>query len=54
MRAEPVPTVAFSWAFFEEFTLEPVESFDYRYRVVIADGVWDRDRIAAHLEGLPW
>ncbi|MEU6589664.1 PmoA family protein [Streptomyces sp. NPDC046881] len=54
VRAEPIPTVAFSWAFFEEFTLEPGESFGYRYRVVIADGSWDRDRIAAHLEGLPW
>ncbi|WP_030345851.1 PmoA family protein [Streptomyces sp. NRRL S-1022] len=54
VRSAPVPTVAFSWAFFEEFTLEPGESFDYRYRVVIADGAWDRDRIAAHLEALPW
>jgi hypothetical protein len=54
VRAEPVPTVAFSWAFFEEFALEPGESFGYRYRLVIADGAWDRDRIAAHLEGLPW
>ncbi|MFH9088651.1 PmoA family protein [Streptomyces sp. NPDC017673] len=54
VRAEPVPTVAFSWAFFEQFTLEPGESFDYRYRVLIADGAWDRDRIAARLEDLPW
>ncbi|MFG3014036.1 PmoA family protein [Streptomyces cinerochromogenes] len=54
VRTEPIPTVAFSWAFFDEFTLEPGESFGYRYRVVVADGDWDRDRIAAHLEGLPW
>ncbi|WP_053709572.1 PmoA family protein [Streptomyces sp. NRRL B-3648] len=54
VRSAPVPTVAFSWAFFEEFTLEPGASFDYRYRVVIADGAWDRDRIAAHLQALPW
>ncbi|MEU6669174.1 PmoA family protein [Streptomyces sp. NPDC046727] len=54
VRAEPIPTVAVSWAFFEEFTLEPGESFGYRYRVVIADGAWDRERVAAHLAGLPW
>ncbi|MFF5533005.1 PmoA family protein [Streptomyces cinerochromogenes] len=54
VRTEPIPTVAFSWAFFDEFTLEPGESFGYRYRVVVADGDWGRDRIAAHLEGLPW
>jgi hypothetical protein len=54
VRAEPVPTVAFSWAFFEEFELEPGESFAFRYRLVVADGAWDRDRVAAHLAGLPW
>ncbi|MFF7093090.1 PmoA family protein [Streptomyces rubradiris] len=54
VRAEPIPTVAFSWAFFEEFTLEPGESFGYRYRLLIADGAWDRHRITAHLAALPW
>ncbi|WBO61847.1 PmoA family protein [Streptomyces camelliae] len=54
VRSEPIPTVAFSWAFFEEFALPPGESFGYRYRVVIADGAWDRDRVTRHLEGLPW
>ncbi|MGI5452345.1 PmoA family protein [Streptomyces sp. CA-249302] len=54
VRAEPIPTVAFSWAFFEEFTLPPGASFAYRYRIVVADGAWDRDRVAAHLDGLPW
>ncbi|MFI2433745.1 PmoA family protein [Streptomyces sp. NPDC018693] len=54
VRSEPFPTVAFSWAFFEEFQLPPGESFDYRYRVVIADGAWDREQVAAHLKGLPW
>ncbi|WP_328869414.1 PmoA family protein [Streptomyces sp. NBC_00287] len=54
VRSEPFPTVAFSWAFFEEFELPPGESFGYRYRVVIADGAWDSERVAAHLEGLPW
>ncbi|MFD5846513.1 DUF6807 domain-containing protein [Streptomyces chartreusis] len=54
VRAEPIPTVAFSWAFFEEFELPPGETFAYRYRVVFADGAWDRERVAAHLEGMPW
>ncbi|MFD0436604.1 DUF6807 domain-containing protein [Streptomyces chartreusis] len=54
VRAEPIPTVAFSWAFFEEFELPPGECFAYRYRVVFADGAWDRERVAAHLEGMPW
>ncbi|MEV0172188.1 PmoA family protein [Streptomyces sp. NPDC050803] len=54
VRSEPFPTVAFSWAFFEEFALPPGESFDYRYRVVIADGAWDQERVDAHLAGLAW
>ncbi|MFI6206204.1 PmoA family protein [Streptomyces sp. NPDC051041] len=54
VRSEPFPTVAFSWAFFEEFALPPGESFAYRYRIVVADGAWDPYRVAAHLEGLPW
>ncbi|MGW8949447.1 DUF6807 domain-containing protein [Streptomyces sp. NPDC055709] len=54
VRSEPIPTVAFSWAFFEEFALAPAASFAYRYRVVIADGAWDRDRVTTHLEGLTW
>ncbi|MEW1775359.1 PmoA family protein [Streptomyces sp. NPDC086777] len=54
VRAEPIPTAAFSWAFFEAFALPPGESFAYRYRMVFADGAWDADRVAAHLAGLPW
>lgn len=54
VRAEPIPTVAFSWAFFEEFELAPGSSFAYRYRVVVADGAWDRDRVTTHLKGLTW
>ncbi|WP_320785123.1 PmoA family protein [Streptomyces sp. CRN 30] len=54
VRAEPIPTVAFSWAFFDEFELAPGASFAYRYRIVVADGAWDRDRVTTHLKGLPW
>ncbi|MFJ2116333.1 MULTISPECIES: PmoA family protein [unclassified Streptomyces] len=54
VRSNPVPTVAFSWAFFEEFALEPGASFAYRYRMVVADGAWNRDRVATRLKGLAW
>ncbi|MEV0320270.1 PmoA family protein [Streptomyces sp. NPDC050658] len=54
VRSEPIPTVAFSWAFHEEFELAPGASFGYRYRVLVADGAWDRDRVGTHLKGLSW
>ncbi|WP_405522900.1 PmoA family protein [Streptomyces canus] len=54
VRSEPFPTVAFSWAFFEEFDLPPGESFEYRYRLVVADGAWDEERVSSCLEGLSW
>ncbi|GAB2822366.1 DUF6807 domain-containing protein [Streptomyces daliensis] len=54
VRSEPIPSVAFSWAFFEEFPLEPGETFAYRYRVVVADGAWDSARIERHLASLAW
>lgn len=54
VRSEPFPTVAFSWAFFEEFELPPGETFAYRYRLVVADGAWDRERVTSYLEGLRW
>lgn len=50
VRAKETPAVAISWAFFEEFALPPGESFAYRYRVVVADGAWDRDRVTGYLE----
>lgn len=49
VRSEPTPTVALSWAFFEEFTLPSGAAFSYRYRIVVADGVLDRRRIESHL-----
>jgi hypothetical protein len=54
VRSQPIPTVAFSWAFFEEFALPPGESFHYRYRVVVADGAWDADRIGRCLKSHAW
>ncbi|MFF1920572.1 PmoA family protein [Streptomyces sp. NPDC058221] len=54
VRSEPFPSVALSWAFFEEFELPPGESFGYRYRVLVADGAWDRDRAEAYLGTHQW
>ncbi|WP_328359465.1 PmoA family protein [Streptomyces sp. NBC_00445] len=54
VRSEPIPTVAFSWAFHEEFALPPGESFSYRYRILVADGAWDTSRVAARLKELSW
>ncbi|MEW2635244.1 PmoA family protein [Streptomyces sp. NPDC048389] len=49
VRSEPTPTVAFSWAFHEEFALPPGAAFSYRYRIVVADGALDRRGIESHL-----
>jgi hypothetical protein len=54
VRAGETPTVAYSWAFFEEFELPPGASFSYRYRVIVADGTWDTDRTAQYLKTHPW
>jgi hypothetical protein len=54
VRSEPTPTVALSWAFFEEFELPPAACFSYRYRVVVADGRWDRDRVETYLKSHGW
>ncbi|WP_439377533.1 PmoA family protein [Amycolatopsis lexingtonensis] len=54
VRSRETPMVAFSWAFFDEFVLEPGESFTYRYRIVVADGAWDRDRVTGYLDRHGW
>lgn len=54
VSSEPIPSVALSWAFLDAFRLPPGESFGYRYRVVVADGAWDRDRAEAYLDSHQW
>ncbi|MFF8841997.1 PmoA family protein [Streptomyces sp. NPDC015127] len=54
VRSEPTPTVAVSWAFYEEFELPPGDGFSYRYRIVVADGAWDGDRIESYLTSHGW
>ncbi|MFD5801379.1 DUF6807 domain-containing protein [Streptomyces sp. NPDC127020] len=54
VRSDPFAAVAPSWAFHEELVLPPGETLARAYRVVVADGAWDRAQVAAHLEGLAW
>ncbi|MEF9527284.1 PmoA family protein [Streptomyces sp. RB13] len=54
VRSDPFAAVAPSWAFHEELVLPPGETLARAYRVVVADGAWDRARVAAHLAGLAW
>ena len=54
VRSAPFAAVAPSWAFHDELVLPPGETLARSYRVVVADGAWDRTRVAAHLAGLTW
>ncbi|MEU1404420.1 PmoA family protein [Streptomyces sp. NPDC005728] len=54
VRNDPFAAVAPSWAFFEELALAPGETLRRRYRVVVADGAWQREDVAAYLEAHPW
>ncbi|MBU6535315.1 DUF6807 domain-containing protein [Streptomyces mayonensis] len=54
VRSDPFAAVAPSWAFHEELVLQPGDTLARSYRVTVADGSWDRARVAAHLEGLTW
>ncbi|CAL9339785.1 PmoA family protein [Streptomyces sp. enrichment culture] len=54
VRSDPFAAVAPSWAFHEELVLPPGETLSRAYRVVVADGAWDRARVASHLAELAW
>lgn len=54
VRNSSFAAVAPSFAFNDELVLEPGATLARRYRVVVADGAWERDRIAAVVGGLPW
>ncbi|MGW1540596.1 DUF6807 domain-containing protein [Streptomyces sp. NPDC002309] len=53
VRNEPFAAVAPSWAFHDELELASGATLTRRYRVVVADGAWERDEIAAYLEAHP-
>ncbi|MET7683754.1 PmoA family protein [Streptomyces sp. NPDC005423] len=54
VRNDPFAGIAPSWAFHDELELAPGATLTRRYRVVVADGAWQRERIAAYLEEHPW
>ncbi|GGL17677.1 oxidoreductase [Sphaerisporangium melleum] len=54
VRSEPFPAVAFSLAFHEEVVLPAGETLRRRYRIVVADGLWERDAIGGYLKEHPW
>ncbi|GAB3989653.1 hypothetical protein GCM10029978_115340 [Actinoallomurus acanthiterrae] len=54
VRNTPFPAVNPSLAFAEEFALPPGETLRVRYRIVVADGAWDRGRLDAYAKDHPW
>lgn len=54
VRNTPFAAVAPSFAFHDELVLPPGGTMTRRYRVLVADGAWDRDRIAARVGELSW
>jgi hypothetical protein len=54
VRATPFPAVNPSLAFDEEIALPPGETLRRRYRIVVADGLWDRERLETYAEEHPW
>ena len=54
VRSTPFAAVNPSLAFFEGLELAPGETLARSYRVTIADGAWDRERIDAQIAGQTW
>ncbi|MGY0022420.1 DUF6807 domain-containing protein [Streptomyces sp. YJ-C3] len=54
VRNDPFAAVAPSFAYYDELVLEPGATLTRRYRVVVADGAWEREEIAKYLAEHPW
>lgn len=54
VRNDPFAAVAPSLAFHDELELAPGDRLTRRYRVVVADGAWERDEIDKYLLEHPW
>lgn len=48
VRTTPYACASFAFAFDEVLVLPPGESLRFRYRLILADGAWAAERIAAH------
>jgi hypothetical protein len=53
VRNDPFAAVNPSLAFWDEVTLPPGQTWSLRYRVVVADGAWERDRIESYVKDHP-
>jgi hypothetical protein len=54
VRNDPFAAVSCSFMFDDEYLLAPGEELTLAYRVVVADGVWSRERIERYREGRPF
>jgi hypothetical protein len=54
VRDNPFPAVNPSFAFFDTVELVPGDTLSLRYRVVVANGAWHRERLESYVEGKPW
>jgi hypothetical protein len=54
VRDTPFAAVNPSFAFDQEIALPPGGTLRRRYRIVVADGRWDRERLEAYSEEHPW
>jgi hypothetical protein len=54
VRTEPFPAVNPSLAYYTPLTLAAGETLNRRYRLVVADGEWDYERIEAYVAEHPW
>ncbi|GAA3022882.1 PmoA family protein [Streptosporangium longisporum] len=54
VRTTPFAAVNPSIAFHEPLLLPPGDTLRLRYRVTVATGAWDRDRLEAYVKEHPW
>jgi hypothetical protein len=54
VRSTPFAAVNPSFAFHETLELAPRKALSLRYRLVVGNGEWSRDRLEAHVEDHPW
>jgi hypothetical protein len=54
VRSTPFAAVNPSFAFFDTVEVASGESLSLRYRLVVANGEWDRERLESYVEAHPW
>ena len=54
VRSQPFPVVNPSLAYYEPLELAAGDTLSRRYRLIVADGDWDHERIGAYLAEHPW